>query len=158
MNEQFFNKHYIRIDDQSRIITGFSDAFQQPEPSDILINSEGGYQFRLFPGGEENPALFDDLGVPLYSWDKRRKVVITRKPEEIDVERHAVIAAVSKSVVSTMKAAGFYAAIPSNAPVEGTGQIQAAIARIEQHLGIELTTWDNEFGGTHGQRNQAGHS
>ena len=48
---EFYNTHYIRTDDQARIVAGFSDAFLQPEATDILINGQGGYQFRLFPGG-----------------------------------------------------------------------------------------------------------
>ena len=43
--------HYIRTDLMGRIIHGFSTAFETPQPDDILLH-EGGYQFRLFPGGE----------------------------------------------------------------------------------------------------------
>ena len=55
----FYNKHYITVDERSRIVNGFSDAFRKPSETDICINEQGGYQFRLFPGGEENPALHE---------------------------------------------------------------------------------------------------
>jgi len=81
----FFNNHYIRIDDNGLIIAGFSDAFRQPEPTDILINAEGSFQFHLFPDGRENPALFDMYMVPLYRWDGEQ--VIERTPAEIEADR-----------------------------------------------------------------------
>ena len=51
--------HYITVDAQGCITSGFSDAFREPSETDICINERGGYQFRLFPTGEENPLLFD---------------------------------------------------------------------------------------------------
>ncbi len=72
--------HYIRTDLMGRIIHGFSTAFETPQPDDILLH-EGGYQFRLFPGGEENPRLFTAEGIPLYRWDGGE--VIQRSREEI---------------------------------------------------------------------------
>lgn len=62
-------KHYITVDDQGRITNGFSDAFHQPSEKDICINEQGGYQFRLFPNGEENPVLYEENGIPLYKYD-----------------------------------------------------------------------------------------
>ena len=67
--EMFYYKHYIRIDEDNNIIKGFSDAFEQPQADDICINEQGGYQFRLEPGGEENPLLYTMDGIPLYRWD-----------------------------------------------------------------------------------------
>ena len=84
MNE-FYNKHYISIDDRNRVIDGFSDAFRKPQKSDICINEQGGYQFRLFPGGEENPQLRDIHGVPLYKWDGEK--VVRRSDDEIEADR-----------------------------------------------------------------------
>lgn len=52
-----YNKHYIRIDADDYIIHGFSDAFEQPRPDDILINEQGGRHFELL--GEINPPLQD---------------------------------------------------------------------------------------------------
>lgn len=83
----FYNKHYIRIDSASRIITGFSDAFEQPEPADICISAQGGYQFRLFADGEENPLLCDEHGVPLYSYADGK--IIQRTKEELEADRPA---------------------------------------------------------------------
>ncbi len=64
-----YNKHYITVDEQGRIVGGFSDAFRAPRDTDICINERGGYQFRLFPGGEENPSLREKHGIPLYKYD-----------------------------------------------------------------------------------------
>ena len=86
--DSLYNSHYIRTDTESRIIRGFSDAFEQPEPGDICINTEGSYQFRLFPGGVENPPLRDDYGVPLYKWDGT--VAIARTPQELEADRPAL--------------------------------------------------------------------
>ena len=61
-----FNNHYVTLDADNRIIDGFSDAFKQPQDGDICINEKGGYQFRLFPNGEENPPLIDFNGCHLY--------------------------------------------------------------------------------------------
>lgn len=78
-----YNKHYITVDEQGRIVDGFSDAFRQPAELDICINEQGGYQFRLFPGGEENPFLFEEHGVPLYKYDG---AVAERSAEEIEAD------------------------------------------------------------------------
>ena len=86
MNE-FFNKHYIRINADGNIIAGFSDAFRQPEADDILINEQGGYQFRLFLNGEENPPLFTEDGIPLYRWSSGQ--VQPRTEAKIQAERDA---------------------------------------------------------------------
>lgn len=81
----FYNKHYIRIREDGCIIDGFSNAFREPTEDAILLNEQGGYQFRLYPGGEENPSLFDwDSMLPLYKWDGK---VIQRTEEEIEAER-----------------------------------------------------------------------
>lgn len=76
----FYNKHYIRTDDRGAIIYGFSDAFEQPQSTDICINEQGGRQFHLMPNGTENPPLLDMHGIPLYKWDGEE--VIERAEEE----------------------------------------------------------------------------
>lgn len=70
MNE-FYAKHYIATDDRSRITGGWSDGpCPDRDTTDaICINEQGGYQFRLAPGGEENPALRTIDGIPLYKWN-----------------------------------------------------------------------------------------
>lgn len=86
---EYYNKHYIRIREDGCIVDGFSDAFREPTEDAICINEQGGYQFRLFPGGEENPSLFDwDGMIPLYKWDG--EVAIWRTEEEIEAERAAI--------------------------------------------------------------------
>ena len=88
MNEDmmFFQKYYIRTRDDSSIIYSFSNAFEQPQYGDILINDRGeGTQFRLFPGGEENPLLFHDQHmIPLYKWDGSQ--VLKRSEADINAD------------------------------------------------------------------------
>ena len=84
--DMYYNKHYIKVDSSGRIVDGFSDAFREPTEDSICINEKGGYQFRLFPGGEENPVLFDWNGmIPLYKWEDGE--VIKRTEEEIEADR-----------------------------------------------------------------------
>lgn len=75
------NRHYITVGENGCILNGFSDAFRQPTVKDICINERGGYQFRLFPGGEENPALLECHGVPRYKYEGG--AVTERSAEEI---------------------------------------------------------------------------
>lgn len=89
MNE-FYNRHYITTDDQGRITSAWSDG---PTPTrditgTICINDQGGYQFRLFPGGEENPPICTMDGIPLYRWDGEQ--VIPRTGEELEADRVAI--------------------------------------------------------------------
>ena len=82
----FYNRHYITIDDHGKIVDGFSDTFRQPTDDDICINEQGGYQFRLYPGGEENPPLFDGMSmIPLYKWDGEK--VVPRTEKELSTDR-----------------------------------------------------------------------
>lgn len=67
----FYNHHYILLDSSDNIVDGWSDG---PLPNKdtsqaICINSEGGYQFRLFPDGEENPPLYNYDGLTLYKYE-----------------------------------------------------------------------------------------
>ena len=85
---KFYNRHYIIIDNQKRITAAWSDG---PHPDRdtagaILLTDQGGYQFRLFPDGEENPALYDwDGMIPLYKYEDGQ--VIPRAQEEIEADR-----------------------------------------------------------------------
>lgn len=85
-----YNKHYITIDSQGRIISGWSDGpHPERDTTDaICINEQGGYQFRLYPGGEENPPLYTMDGIPLYKWDGVQ--AIPRTEEEIAADRAAI--------------------------------------------------------------------
>lgn len=80
----FYNKHYIRTDDRDVIIHGFSDAFEQPQPSDICINEQGGRQFRLTPNGAENPPMRNMQGVALYKWNGEKVVERTEEERQAD--------------------------------------------------------------------------
>ena len=84
----FYNKHYITVDDNNFIVNGFSDAFRTPTENDICINEQGGYQFRLFSNGEENPPLMTMHGVPLYKWEDN--AVVERPQEDIVAEEKAI--------------------------------------------------------------------
>lgn len=88
--EDLYNKHYITVDARGRVTAGWSDG---PRPDKdttdaICVNEQGGYQFRLFPGGEENPALYTVDGIPLYRWDGEKAV--RRTAEEIEADRAAM--------------------------------------------------------------------
>lgn len=85
--DEFYNKHYIITDASGRITDGWSDG---PHPdrdttNAVCINDQGGYQFRLFPGGEENPALYSMDGIPLYEWDGSQ--ALQRAQEKIEADR-----------------------------------------------------------------------
>ena len=88
--DEYYNKHYIKPDSSNRIIGCWSDG---PHPDRyttdaICISDKGGYQFRLFPDGEENPSLYDADGIPLYKWDGQ--AVVKRTAEEIAADRAAI--------------------------------------------------------------------
>ncbi len=83
-----YNKHYITVDEQGRVTGGFSDAFRSPSDTDICINEQGGYQFRLFSGGGENPALREKHGVSLYKYESG--AVVERTAEEIAADIAAI--------------------------------------------------------------------
>ena len=86
----FYNKHYIATRPDGAITDAWSDG---PHPKRdtagaICINEQGGYQFRLYPDGEENPPIYDMDGIPLYKWDGSQ--VIRRTYEEIEADRAAI--------------------------------------------------------------------
>lgn len=88
--EIYYNKHYITVGDGGFILDGWSDG-PHPEKditSAICLNDEGGYRFRLFPGGEENPILQTMDGIPMYKWDGES--VQLRTEEEISADRAAI--------------------------------------------------------------------
>jgi len=89
MNE-FYNRHYITVNDRDQIKDGWSDG---PHPDRdttgaVCINEHGGYQFRLFPGGEENPPLHTMDGIPLYKWEGDKPVL--RTDAELEADRAAI--------------------------------------------------------------------
>lgn len=86
----FYNSHFIMTDGAGRITDGWSDGPQRDrDPAGaICLNDKGGYQFRLFPGGQENPPLYTMDGIPLYKWDGQS--VQPRTNEEIEADRAAL--------------------------------------------------------------------
>ena len=59
------SKHYVRVKDNTDIITyGFSDDFEQPLDTDLLINDNGDRHFSLL--GVTNPPLTLTNGVHIY--------------------------------------------------------------------------------------------
>ena len=87
--EGIFSRHYITVDGQNRITDAWSDGpHPEKDTAAVCINDKGGYQFRLHPGGEENPIIYSMDGIPLYEWDGKQAVKRTR--EEIEADRAAV--------------------------------------------------------------------
>jgi hypothetical protein len=64
--DEFYNKHYVRLDTENRVIKGFSDAFEQPTDGDICINEQGGRHFEI--SGVINPPLINEAGIYLYKY------------------------------------------------------------------------------------------
>lgn len=104
MNESF-NNHYIATDDQGRITSGWSDGpFRDKDTTGaICINDQGGYQFRLTLGGEENPPLYTLDGIPVYRWDGER--VLPRTEEEIGADRVPPLGTVRADKLAALSAA-----------------------------------------------------
>lgn len=85
----FYNRHYIAIDDLSRIVDGWSDGPLPDKSTEgaVLINEHGGYQFRLIIDGvqtEENPVLYEMRGIPLYKYEGGE--IVRRTQDEIDAD------------------------------------------------------------------------
>ena len=89
MNE-YYNNHYITTDPEGRITSGWSDGPQRDRDTTgaVCINEAGGYQFRLHPGGEENPPLYTEDGIPLYRWEGEQ--IVRRSEEEVQADRAAL--------------------------------------------------------------------
>lgn len=85
-----YNKHYVTTDPEGRILSGWSDGPHHGRDTSgaVLLTDQGGYQFRLHPGGEENPALYTQDGIPLYRWDGEQ--VVRRSEAEIQADRDAL--------------------------------------------------------------------
>ena len=86
---EFYNKHYIRVDENNHVIKGFSDAFKSPEIDDICINQKGSRHFELL--GVINPSLFDAAGCHLFKYingvimettEEERAAELVTKPHE----------------------------------------------------------------------------
>jgi hypothetical protein len=90
--EEYYQSHYIRTDEEGRIIHGFSSAFEDPQIGDIQITDKGGRHFQLrFTDdtlSEENPPLRIMEGIPLYKVDG--ETILERTPEEIEADRQDI--------------------------------------------------------------------
>lgn len=89
MDEEYYNKHYIKVDDQGRITDAFSDGPHYGESTEgyTCFNPKGGYQLRLIIDGEpteENPNLYTIEGVPIYKYEGEQ--IKKRTPEEIQAD------------------------------------------------------------------------
>jgi len=71
--------HYIRVNDSSVVIHGFSDAFEQPQESDILIVEEAP---RHFHESFTEP-LRNERGQYRFKW---RDEIVERTQPELDDE------------------------------------------------------------------------
>lgn len=82
--KEYYNKHYIILHN-SYIIDGWSNGpHPEKDISDaICINDKSGYQFKLFPDGEENPNLFDLNGIPLYKYEDEEILLLTQTEKNI---------------------------------------------------------------------------
>lgn len=111
-----YHRHYITTDSRGRITEGWSDGTHQGRDTNnaICIDTEGGYQFRLFPGGEENPPLYTVDGVPLYKYDDGQ--IVPRTEEEIAADR-AAIPAPPPSAQEQLRADVDFLAAMSNIPL-----------------------------------------
>ncbi len=63
-------KHYIRLNQAGIIIHGFSNAFEQPQGGDVLVNEDGPRHF--------NPVLTDGQGNLIYKWNGTQMVERTQ--------------------------------------------------------------------------------
>ena len=69
--EPFYNQHFIEVDEQKQnLLKAGLTLFAPAQKTALLSTKQGGYQFRLFPDGEENPSLYTWDMVPLYKWGR----------------------------------------------------------------------------------------
>lgn len=94
--------HYIRLDGD-KIIKGFSDLFEQPEASDILIAEDAGRHFELFE--QTNPSLFEE-GIAKYAYIEGEVVVrdITAEVAEAKAIQQGIVERQAKQKQAEQKA------------------------------------------------------
>ena len=115
--DEFYNKHYVTVDDRGRIMDGWSDG---PHPDKdtsgaVCINARGGYQFRLTPDGEENPSLFTRDFIPMYKLVDGQAAA--RSAEEIRADRDA-LPAPGPTVAERLEAQVTYTAMMTDTRLE----------------------------------------
>lgn len=88
MNEEFYNRYYLKTRDDGAIIDAFSDGPHNDKSTDgYIIFGQGGYQLRLTINGkqtEENPPLYTMEGIPLYKYVNGE--IVNRGDAEIQSE------------------------------------------------------------------------
>lgn len=86
------NKYYLKTREDGAIIDAFSDGPHHERNTDgYILFGQGGYQLRLTINGkqtEENPNMYDMIGIPLYKWDGTQ--IVARTKEEIEADRAAI--------------------------------------------------------------------
>ena len=60
--------HYIRTDDENRIVDGFSTAERLPEDGDVYLHSSVESRFELYPGQIAPPLSFTVQGQRIYDY------------------------------------------------------------------------------------------
>lgn len=97
-------KHYIEIDTLGQVILGFSDEFERPLGDAVIcICENGGRHFVL--GGEENPLLVNQYGVPLYKFDGEHVVRKTESELVRDADESYKMAPTIEDRTSALEAA-----------------------------------------------------
>ena len=143
MNDEMmlFQRYYIRIrgDGAIPLMQAWSDAFDPPPrleglSDDILINDRGeGTQFRLEPGGEENPwqSMWDENGIPLLKWDGKK--IVQRTETEIQADRDAMKPPLETHIISGIMQTHKLLAEALQTPIEHKGR-RFAVTKEKQNL------------------------
>lgn len=132
----FYTKHYIILDSSNNIIESWSDG-PHPEKDTskaICINEQGGYQFRLFPNGEENPPIFDINGIPLYKYEEGEILPLTKVEKTIyqnKINNKNLPAIKSQLIVNSKKQLELFLA---NHPLVWTDKKQYSVTQEKQAL------------------------
>ena len=87
-----YNNHYIITRADNAITVGWSDGpnHERDTSKAICINDQGGYQFRVYPDGEENPPLYTMDGIPLWRWSEEDQRAYRRMADQIEADRAAI--------------------------------------------------------------------
>jgi hypothetical protein len=86
-----FCKHCIRVDGQKNIVDLFSVPRDRDTPEGVIFLHFGMTQPRLFPNGEENPAIEEPgIGGVVYPYRYEDETVTRKSAEELAAEREAL--------------------------------------------------------------------
>lgn len=134
--EVCYNKHYVAVDDRGRITDGWSNGplYDKNISEAICINERGSYQFRLVPGGEENPPLFTVDNIPLYKLVDNQ--VVPRPEDEIDADRAAIFAP-GPTAAEQLEAQITYTAMMTNTLLGQTQVVYTSIRTTDTILNLD---------------------